>query len=98
RRSRARHLQSREPRIRAGGERGCATGAWQYLAGVESRLHAQPDTLARLLDVLHAHADAGVVGAVVCDADGAPDPASRRRDPLLLRSWNEMTGRAKREL
>src|SRR6185312_2890805 len=44
----------------------------------------KPDTLARFLDVLHAH--------------GAPDPASRRRDPLLLRSWNEMTGRAKREL
>jgi len=58
----------------------------------------EPDTLARLRDVLHAHPDAGVIGAVVCDADGAPDPASRRRDPLLLRSWNEMTGRAKREL
>jgi GT2 family glycosyltransferase len=55
------------------------------------------DTLARMLDVLHAHPDVGVVGAVVCDADGAPDPASRRRDPLLRRSLNEMTGRAKRE-
>jgi GT2 family glycosyltransferase len=55
------------------------------------------DTFARLLAVLHEHADAGVVGAVVCDADGVPDPASRRRDPLLRRSLNEMTGRARRE-
>jgi GT2 family glycosyltransferase len=55
------------------------------------------DTLARMLDVLRAHPDAGVVGAVTCDADGTPDPASRRRDPLLRRSLNEMIGRAKRE-
>lgn len=55
------------------------------------------DTVARMLEVLHAHPDAGVIGAVVCDADGSPDPASRRRDPLLRRSLNEMTGRARRE-
>lgn len=40
---------------------------------------------------------AGLVGAVVCDADGTPDPASRRRDPLLRRSLNTLTGRAARE-
>ena len=57
----------------------------------------EPDTLARMRDVLHEHADAGVIGAVVCDVDGVPDPASRRRDPLLHRSLNAMTGRAKRE-
>jgi GT2 family glycosyltransferase len=57
-----------------------------------------PDTLACMLGVLRAHPDAGVVGAVVCDADGSPDPASRRRDPLLRRSLNAMTGRAKREV
>ncbi len=55
------------------------------------------DTAARLLEVLRAHSDAGVIGAVVCDANGAPDPASRRRDPLLRRSLNEMTGRAERK-
>lgn len=55
----------------------------------------EPDTLARLLEVLRAHPDAGVVGAVVCAADGTPDPASRRRDPLLRRSLNQMTGRAR---
>lgn len=57
----------------------------------------EPDTLSRLLDVQRAHPDAGVIGAVVCEADGMPDPASRRRDPLLRRSLNEMTGRARRE-
>jgi GT2 family glycosyltransferase len=57
----------------------------------------EPDTLARLLEVLRAHPDAGVVGAVVCAADGTPDPASRRRDPSLRRSLNALTGRARRE-
>lgn len=58
----------------------------------------EPDTLARLLGVLQAHAGAGVIGAVVCDADGVPDPVSRRRDPLLRRSLNQLSGRAAREL
>ncbi|MBS0383473.1 MAG: glycosyltransferase family 2 protein [Proteobacteria bacterium] len=57
----------------------------------------EPDSVARLLEASQAHPGAGVVGAVVCDADGAPDPASRRRDPLLARSLNQMTGRARRE-
>jgi GT2 family glycosyltransferase len=55
------------------------------------------DTLPRLRAALRNHPDAGVVGAVVCDERGEPDPASRRRDPLLRRSLNEMTGRARRE-
>ncbi|HET7931166.1 MAG TPA: glycosyltransferase family 2 protein [Rhodanobacteraceae bacterium] len=55
------------------------------------------DTLARLLDVLATHPGAGVVGVVVCSDDGTPDPASRRRDPLLRRSLNQMSGRAARE-
>ena len=57
----------------------------------------ETDAVARMLDVLHTKPDAGLVGAVVCDADGTPDPASRRRDPLVRRSLNAMTGRAKRE-
>jgi GT2 family glycosyltransferase len=57
----------------------------------------EPGTLSRMLDVQRMHPDAGVIGAVACDADGAPDPASRRRDPLLRRSLNEMTGRTMRD-
>ncbi len=55
------------------------------------------DTAAAMLEVLKAHPDAGVVGAVVCDEQGVPDPSSRRRDPLLARSLNELTGRARRD-
>lgn len=57
----------------------------------------ESDTLARLLDVLRANPNAGVIGAVVCDENGKPDPASRRRDPLLRRSLMSLTGLAKRE-
>lgn len=51
----------------------------------------------RLLQTLTQTPDAGLVGAVVCAPDGTPDPASRRRDPLLRRSFNTLTGRAQRE-
>ena len=55
------------------------------------------DTIEQLLDVQRAHPDAGIIGAVVCHQDGEPDPASRRRDPLLRRSLMSLTGLAARE-
>jgi len=51
------------------------------------------DDLRRLLALQAARPKAGLIGAVVCDADGRPDPASWRRDPLLRRSLNTMLGR-----
>jgi N-acetylglucosaminyl-diphospho-decaprenol L-rhamnosyltransferase len=42
--------------------------------------------LQRLLDILATENKAGLIGAVVCDAQGAPDPASFRRDPILGRA------------
>ncbi|MDQ2972171.1 MAG: glycosyltransferase family 2 protein [Pseudomonadota bacterium] len=57
----------------------------------------EPYMLARLLGVLQAHPDAGMIGAVMFDEQGQPDPASRRRDPLLRRALMTMTGLAKRE-
>lgn len=42
--------------------------------------------LQRLLDVLATEQKAGLVGAVVCDTQGVPDPASFRRDPVLARA------------
>jgi GT2 family glycosyltransferase len=56
----------------------------------------KPDTVERLLSVAREHPRAGVIGAVVCHEDGKPDPASRRRDPLLRRSLNQLSGRAPR--
>lgn len=57
----------------------------------------EPDTLARLLAVLDAQSGAGIVGAVVCAADGTPDPASWRRDPLLRPALNAFSGRSRRQ-
>lgn len=42
--------------------------------------------LQRLLQVLQTEQKLGLVGAVVCDAQGVPDPASYRRDPVLQRA------------
>lgn len=53
----------------------------------------QQDDITSLLAVLAARPKAGVIGAVVVDADGRPDPASWRRDPLLHRALNSMLGR-----
>jgi N-acetylglucosaminyl-diphospho-decaprenol L-rhamnosyltransferase len=53
----------------------------------------QPEDITRLLAVLASRPKAGVIGAVVVDADGRPDPASWRRDPLLHRALNSMLGR-----
>lgn len=49
--------------------------------------------LQRLLDVLASEKKAGLVGAVVCDAQGVPDPASFRRDPVLGRALATLLGR-----
>src|SRR5690348_5335609 len=57
----------------------------------------EPNTIERLREIALAHPHAGVIGAVVCDANGEPDPASRRRDPLLRRSLMSLSGLAKRE-
>lgn len=51
------------------------------------------DDLHRLLAVLEGRPKVGLIGAVVCDADGHPDPASWRRDPLLRRALNSLLGR-----
>lgn len=49
-------------------------------------------SLERLLDVLDDEPKTGLVGAVVCDAQGVADPASYRRDPLLRRALVDLFG------
>ncbi|MBV8156694.1 MAG: glycosyltransferase family 2 protein, partial [Dyella sp.] len=49
--------------------------------------------LVRMLQILTTQQRVGLVGAVVCDENGEPDPASYRRDPLLMRSLNTMFNR-----
>lgn len=58
----------------------------------DCKLH--DEQMRRLLALLAGRPQAGLIGAVVCDADGRADPASRRRDPLLQRSLNSLLGRA----
>ncbi len=77
--------------------RGAALARGEHLLVLNPDCLLEPDTLPRLLDVLAADPRNGLVGAVVCDSDGAADPASRRRDPLLRRSLNTLTGRDARE-
>ncbi|QWT20362.1 glycosyltransferase family 2 protein [Bacillus sp. NP157] len=51
----------------------------------------EPDTLSRMTAYLGVHT--GIVGAVVEDAQGNVDPASRRRDPLFARAIATKLGR-----
>lgn len=72
--------------------RAAAAARGEHLLVLNPDCLLEPDTLARMLDVLDAHPEAGIVGAVVCGADGTPDPASYRRDPLLRRALATLAG------
>ncbi len=78
---------------------GAAMNRGAQMAHGDALLLLNPDCLLQsgdvdtLLQTLRAHPDAGLIGAVVCDADGHPDPASRRRDPLLRRSLHTLRSR-----
>jgi hypothetical protein len=73
--------------------RAAAMARGEHLLVLNPDCLMEPDTLTRMLDVLDEHPAAGVVGAVVCAADGTPDPASYRRDPLLQRALATLFGR-----
>ncbi|WP_448100482.1 glycosyltransferase family 2 protein [Luteibacter jiangsuensis] len=64
--------------------RGAAQARGEWLLVLNPDCLVAPDTIRRMAAHIDAHT--GIVGAVVCDAEGNPDPASRRRDPLLRRS------------
>ena len=72
--------------------RAAAVARGEHLLVLNPDCLLEPDTLTRLLDTLEAHPEAGIVGAVVCAADGTPDPASWRRDPLLRRALATLLG------
>ncbi|HET7266795.1 MAG TPA: glycosyltransferase family 2 protein [Oleiagrimonas sp.] len=82
---------------------GAAMNRGAALAQGDTLLLLNPDCLleqgdvSAMLETLQSEPQAGLIGAVVCDAEGLHDPASRRRDPLLARSlhtlWSRITGR-----
>ncbi|TCV93982.1 hypothetical protein EC912_104178 [Luteibacter rhizovicinus] len=71
--------------------RGVATANGESVLILNPDCLLEADTLPRMLAYIGPRT--GIVGAVVCDNQGVPDPASRRRDPLLARAINTMTGR-----
>lgn len=73
--------------------RGAKTARGRFIAVVNPDCLIAPADLATLADIAASDGDAGVVGAIVCDANGKPDPASRRRDPVMLRTIASMFGR-----
>ena len=51
-----------------------------------------PDSIARLRALLAQNTDAGVLGVCICEPDGNPARAIRRRDPLLRRALMTLSG------
>lgn len=72
--------------------RAAAMAKGEHLLVLNPDCLLEPDTLARMLDTLDEYPQAGIVGAVVCAADGTPDPASYRRDPLLRQAMATLLG------
>jgi N-acetylglucosaminyl-diphospho-decaprenol L-rhamnosyltransferase len=81
----------------AGCNRGAAVASGDALLFLNPDCRLEANTLARLR--AHAGADAriGLIGASIIDAAGVPEPASRRRDPLLRRALMTFTGLARFE-
>jgi N-acetylglucosaminyl-diphospho-decaprenol L-rhamnosyltransferase len=79
----------------AGCNRGATIAHGDALLFLNPDCQLEKDTLTRLRT--HAAADVriGLLGARIIGADGKPEPASRRRDPLLRRALMSLTGLAR---
>jgi GT2 family glycosyltransferase len=71
---------------------GAAATSASYLMFLNPDCLLETDSVAKLLDLARNHPDAGVIGADVRDAAGNPEPAARRRDPTLWRSFCSAAG------
>ena len=79
----------------AGCNRGAAIATGDALLFLNPDCTVAPDTLARLRAA--SNPAIGLLGVDIVDADGVPEPASRRRDPLLRRAFMTVTGLARFE-
>jgi len=52
----------------------------------------EADSIARLRDLLAQQNDVGLIGVCICEPDGRPARAIRRRDPLLRRALMSFSG------
>jgi GT2 family glycosyltransferase len=75
--------------------RGAAVARGDCLMFLNPDCYLAVDTVARLRGILAAQPDMGVLGAQIVAADGVPEPASRRRDPLLRRALMSLSGLAR---
>ncbi len=78
------------PGFGAGCNRGAARARGDALLFLNPDCRIEADTIARLRGFLAA--DIGLLGAAIVGSDGKPEPASRRRDPLLRRAAMSMLG------
>jgi len=70
------------PGFAVGCNRGARACSSPWLLIVNPDCLVEPDTLERLGRVASGHERLGVLGALLVDGQGRPDPASLRRDPL----------------
>jgi len=94
-----------EPRLRivrngknlgfgSGCNRGAAQARGDALLFLNPDCWIETDTLTRLRACLEADTGIGLLGARIVDANGRPEPAGRRRDPLLRRALATLSGLA----
>lgn len=99
---------SGEPRLRvlrngtnlgfgAGCNRGAALARGDALLFLNPDCRIEPDTIERLREALASDPAIGLLGVSIVDAAGKIEPASRRRDPLLRRTFMTMSGLARFE-
>jgi GT2 family glycosyltransferase len=78
-----------------GCNRGAAIATGDVVLFLNPDCAVAPDTLERLRAA--SNPAIGLLGVDIVDAGGAPEPASRRRDPLLRRAFMTVTGLARFE-
>lgn len=79
----------------AGCNRAAAVARGDALLFLNPDCRIESDTIARLR--AHLDGSVGLLGAAIVDVDGRPEPASRRRDPLIRRALTTAIGLARWE-
>jgi len=75
--------------------RGAAIGSGDAMLFLNPDCMIDVQTIAQLRACLTADSHIGVVGALQVDPSGNIDPASRRRDPLMVRTFMSLSGLAR---
>ena len=79
----------------AGCNRAAAQARGDMLLFLNPDCRIETDTVSRLRASLESDRELGLLGARIVGEDGSPEPASRRRDPLLRRALSSLSGLAR---